>query len=58
MFIAGCLQFLAGDSDVVDRLQLKSVFLAGAFVFLFGVVLHLRHHPKSALKSNNQPNGT
>ena len=58
MFIAGCLEFLAGDAAMVDSLQLKSVFLAGAVVFLFGGVLYLRHHPESAFKSNNRSNET
>ena len=58
MFIAGCLEFLAGDTAVVDSLQLKSVFLTGAVVFLFGGILYLRHHPESAFKSNNHSNGT
>jgi len=58
MFIAGCLEFLAGDTAMVDSLQLKSVFLAGAVVFLFGGVLYLRHHPESAFKSNNRSNET
>ena len=43
---------------MVDSLQLKSVFLAGAVVFLFGGVLYLRHHPESAFKSNNRSNET
>jgi hypothetical protein len=58
MFIAGSLQFLAGDTAVVDSLQLKSVFLAGAVVFLFGGILYLRHHPESAFTSNNHSDGT
>tara|TARA_B100001741_G_C16344075_1_gene500910 strand:+ start:314 stop:679 length:366 start_codon:yes stop_codon:yes gene_type:complete len=58
IFIAGCLGFLTGNPAVVDRLELKSVFLTGTLVFLFGVILHLRHHPESAFTSNNHSNGT
>ena len=52
MFIAGCLEFLAGETAAVDSLQLESIFLTGAVIYLFGGVLYLRHTPGSAFASN------